>query len=166
MSFALAGPCGPGPGLPCGGPGSWTYAGPVSVDRGHAAATYDLIVVANRLPVDRVVEADGSTSWRRSPGGLVTAVEPVMRELDTLNREMRDAGVWVFAAGLRPPETATVLRASGDDVLLTDGPYVEGKEHVGGFDIIEVPDLDAALHWGRRLARVLAPLAIEVRPFH
>jgi hypothetical protein len=79
---------------------------------------------------------------------------------------MRDAGVWVFAAGLQPPETATVLRASGDDVLLTDGPYVEGKEHVGGFDIIEVPDLDAALHWGRRLARVLAPLAIEVRPFH
>jgi hypothetical protein len=58
-----------------------------------------------------------------------------------------------------------VLRASGDDVLLTDGPYVEGKEHVGGFDIIEAPDLDAALHWGRRLARVLAPLAIEVRPF-
>jgi len=92
-------------------------------------------------------------------------LEPVMRELDTLNREMRDAGVWVFAAGLHPPETATVLRASGDDVLLTDGPYVEGKEHVGGFDIIEVPDLDAALHWGRRLARVLAPLAIEVRPF-
>ena len=92
-------------------------------------------------------------------------LEPVMKNLDALNREMQAAGVWVFANGLHPPETATVLRASGDDVLLTDGPYVEGKEHVGGFDIIEVPDLDAALHWGRRLARVLAPLAIEVRPF-
>ena len=55
--------------------------------------------------------------------------------------------------------------ATGDDVLLTDGPYVEGKEHVGGFDIIEAADLDAALQWGRKLARILAPLPIEVRPF-
>jgi hypothetical protein len=90
---------------------------------------------------------------------------PVMENLAVLNREMQEAGVWVFAAGLHPPETATVLRVSGNDVLLTDGPYVEGKEHVGGFDIIEVPDLDAALEWGRKLARVLAPLPIEVRPF-
>jgi hypothetical protein len=93
-------------------------------------------------------------------------LEPVMKDLNALNQEMRDAGVWVFAAGLRPPETATVLRVSDDDVLFTDGPYVEGKEHVGGFDIIEAPDLDAALEWGRKLARVLAPLPIEVRPFH
>ncbi len=93
-------------------------------------------------------------------------LEPVMKDLDALNQEMRDAGVWVFAAGLLPPETATVLRVAEDDVLLTDGPYVEGKEHVGGFDIIEAPDLDAALEWGRKLARVLAPLPIEVRPFH
>ena len=90
---------------------------------------------------------------------------PVMENLAVLNREMQDAGVWVFAAGLHAPETATVLRVSGNDVLLTDGPYVEGKEHVGGFDIIEAPDLDAALEWGRKLARVLAPLPIEVRPF-
>ena len=93
-------------------------------------------------------------------------MEPVMKALDALTQEMQEAGDWVFAAGLRPPETATVLRASGDDVLFTDGPYVEGKEHVGGFDIIEAPDLDAALEWGRRLARVLSPLPIEVRPFH
>jgi hypothetical protein len=92
-------------------------------------------------------------------------LEPVMQQLAALNREMQEAGVWVFANGLHPPETATVLRASGDDVLLTDGPYVEGKEHVGGFDIIETPDLDAALHWGRKLARILTPLPIEVRPF-
>jgi len=92
-------------------------------------------------------------------------LEPVMQQLDTLNQEMREAGVWVFAAGLRSPETATVLRVAGDDVLLTDGPYVEGKEHVGGFDIIEAADLDAALHWGRKLARILTPLPIEVRPF-
>jgi hypothetical protein len=90
---------------------------------------------------------------------------PIMENAAELQREMREAGVWVFGNGLHPPETATVLHASGDDVLLTDGPYVEGKEHVGGFDIVEAPDLDAALHWGRKLARVLAPLPIEVRPF-
>ncbi|MGY1634867.1 YciI family protein [Geodermatophilus sp. SYSU D01186] len=92
-------------------------------------------------------------------------LEPVMRELAVLNEEMRDAGVWVFAAGLHPPETATVLRREGDEVLMTDGPYVEAKEHVGGFTVIDVPDLDAALEWGRRLARVLVSLPIEVRPF-
>jgi hypothetical protein len=58
-----------------------------------------------------------------------------------------------------------VLRAEGDTVLMTDGPFVEGKEHIGGFTIIEVPDLDAALEWGRRAALTVAPLSVEVRPF-
>jgi hypothetical protein len=92
-------------------------------------------------------------------------LEPIMQNVAELKQDMQEAGVWVFGNGLHPPETATVLRATDDDVLLTDGTYVEGKEHVGGFDIIEAPDLDAALHWGRKLARVLAPLPIEVRPF-
>jgi hypothetical protein len=90
-------------------------------------------------------------------------LEPIMRDLDAVNREMREAGAWVFAGGLHPPETATVLRAEGDDVLLTDGPYVEAKEHVGGFTVVEAPDLDAALDWGRKLARAIT-LPIEVRP--
>jgi hypothetical protein len=93
-------------------------------------------------------------------------LDPVMRRLDALKQEMRDAGVWVFSAGLHAPSTATVLRAKGDDVLMTDGPYVEGKEHLGGFTIIEAPDLDAALDWGRKLALAVALLPIEVRPFH
>ena len=92
-------------------------------------------------------------------------LEPIMRDLDAVNREMREAGAWVFAGGLHPPETATVLRAEGDDVLLTDGPYVEAKEHVGGFTVVEAPDLDAALEWGRKLARAIT-LPIEVRPLH
>ncbi|MGW1344274.1 YciI family protein [Kribbella sp. NPDC002412] len=92
-------------------------------------------------------------------------LEPVMRELGALNEEMQAAGVWVFAAGLHPPETATVLKASGDEVLVTDGPFTEGKEHLGGFTVIEVEDLDAALTWGRRLAKVLKNLSVEVRPF-
>ena len=92
-------------------------------------------------------------------------LEPILRELGALNDEMQAAGVWVFAAGLHPPETATVLKVSGDDVLVTDGPFTEGKEHLGGFTVIQVEDLDAALGWARRLARVLSPLSIEVRPF-
>ena len=88
---------------------------------------------------------------------------PIMEKVQAVADEMRAAGAWVFAAGLYPPDTATVLRPDGDDVLVTDGPYVEGKEHVGGFDVIEAPDLDAALEWGRKLARATT-LPIEVRP--
>ncbi|GAA1664754.1 YciI family protein [Kribbella yunnanensis] len=91
-------------------------------------------------------------------------LEKIMRELQAVNEEMQAAGVWVFAAGLHPPETATVLKASSGDVLVTDGPYIEVKEHLGGFTVIEADDLDAALHWARKVAKVLEPLAIEVRP--
>jgi hypothetical protein len=90
-------------------------------------------------------------------------LEPIMRELQAVNAEMQAAGAWVFAAGLHPPGTATVLRAKGDEVLTTDGPFTEGKEHLGGFTIIQAPDLDAALEWGRKLAKVIT-LPIEVRP--
>ena len=92
-------------------------------------------------------------------------LDPILRDLQALNEEMQAAGVWVFAAGLHPPDTATVLRASGDEVLVTDGPFTEGKEHLGGFTVIRAEDLDAALGWARRLARVLEPLSVEVRPF-
>ena len=91
-------------------------------------------------------------------------LEPIMRELGALQEELRAAGAWVFSGGLHAPGTATVLRAAGDDVLITDGPYTEGKEHLGGFTIIQAPDLDAALEWGRKYARAV-PLPIEVRPF-
>jgi hypothetical protein len=90
---------------------------------------------------------------------------PVMTRINALKQEMKDAGVWVFSAGLCPPSTATVLKAKGGDVLMTDGPYTEGKEHLGGFTIIEAPDLDAALGWGRKLAQAVELLPIEVRPF-
>ena len=87
-----------------------------------------------------------------------------MRDLDTLNRELEAAGAWVFAGGLHPPGTATVVRVRDGEVLITDGPFAEGKEHLGGITIIEALDLDAALEWGRRLARATT-LPIEVRPF-
>jgi hypothetical protein len=93
-------------------------------------------------------------------------LEPIMRELDALNADLRAAGAWVFAGGLHPPSTATVLREKDGEVLMTDGPYLEGKEHIGGFTVVAAPDLDAALDWGRRMAQALSPLAVEVRPFH
>jgi hypothetical protein len=90
---------------------------------------------------------------------------PNMREKGIIREELEAAGSWVFAGGLHPPSTATLLRAKGDDVLITDGPFVEGKEVLGGFTIIKAPDLDAALEWGRRYARTSPGLTVEVRPF-
>jgi hypothetical protein len=90
-------------------------------------------------------------------------LDPIMRDLEVVNQELKAAGAWVFTAGLHPPSTATVVRLRGGDVLMTDGPFAEGKEHIGGFTIIKAPDLDAALDWARKLARA-STLPIEVRP--
>ena len=90
-------------------------------------------------------------------------LEPIMRDLAALNEEMRAAGAWVFTAGLHAASTATTLRVKDGDVLVTDGPFAEGKEHLGGFTVIQAPDLDAALEWGRRMAAIIT-LPIEVRP--
>lgn len=90
---------------------------------------------------------------------------PIMQNVQALDREMQAAGVWVFAGGLHPPSTATVVRARSDEVLLTDGPFAEGKEHIGGIVIIKAPDLDAALAWAEKAARATT-LPIEVRPFY
>lgn len=90
-------------------------------------------------------------------------LEMIMKDVEALNEEMRAAGTWVFACGLFPADTATVVRPAGGEMLTTDGPFAEGKEHMGGFTIIEAPDLDAALGWGRKLARATT-LPIEVRP--
>src|SRR5262245_27727255 len=87
-------------------------------------------------------------------------LEKITRDLDTLNQEMKEAGAWVFAGGLHPASTATVVR----DSLTTDGPYAEGKEHIGGITVIQAADLDDALDWARRLSRATT-LPIEVRPF-
>lgn len=87
----------------------------------------------------------------------------ITEDLEALNREMQAAGAWVFAAGLHPPSTATVVKAQAGELLITDGPFAEAKEHIGGFTIIKAPDLDAALEWGSKLARATT-LPVEVRP--
>jgi hypothetical protein len=87
----------------------------------------------------------------------------IMTDLDAVADEMRTAGAWVFSVGLHPPSTATVVRDSDGETLLTDGPFTEGKEHLGGFTVIRAADLDAALAWGARMSRA-SMLPVEVRP--
>jgi hypothetical protein len=101
------------------------------------------------------------------------ALAAVMRNVKALVEETKAAGVWVFNGGLHPPGTATVVRLQRGETLITDGPFAETKEHIGGFLIIKAPDLDSALEWARKTAlavtlpggQIDASLPIEVRPF-
>ena len=101
------------------------------------------------------------------PVGVVPppeTLEPVMRNLETLNHEIESAGAWVFSGGLHQPEASTVLRPrDGGEPLISDGPYAEAKEFVGGVWVIRTEDLDGALGWGRRVTEVTG-LPVEVRP--
>ncbi len=92
------------------------------------------------------------------------AMQKIYDDVEALNEEIRKAGAWVFAGGLELPDTATVVRADGDETLLTDGPFAESKEHLGGFWVIEAADLDAALAWAGKATRACAG-PVEVRPF-
>ena len=83
--------------------------------------------------------------------------------VSAFNDELTTTGTWVFGAGLHPASSATVLRATGDDVSMTDGPYAETKEQMGGFWVIEAADLDAALAWAGKAA-VACDGPVEVRP--
>lgn len=91
-------------------------------------------------------------------------LERIMQDVNALREEMKAADAWVFSGGLHPPSTATVVKSRDGSTLHTDGPYIEGKEHIGGFTIITATDLDAALEWGSKLAAATT-LPIEVRPF-
>jgi len=86
------------------------------------------------------------------------------KDTDVLNAELQEKGVWVFGGGLHPADTATVVRVTDGEMLTTDGPFAETKEQLGGFWIIEAPDLDAALAWAAKGA-VACRNPIEVRPF-
>jgi len=103
------------------------------------------------------------------PPDVMARMDQIMADVNALVQETKAAGAWVFNGALHAPSTATVVRLAHGDVLTTDGPYAEGKEHIGGFLIVKAPDLDAALAWGRKLAGVLGDgansLPVEVRPF-
>ncbi|MCO6006221.1 YciI family protein [Actinoallomurus purpureus] len=90
-------------------------------------------------------------------------LEKIMNEVEAWRQEVKDAGEWVFTGRLHAPGTATVVRLRDDEMLITDGPFIEGKEHIGGFTIVQVADLDAALDWAEKFIRI-AGLPVEVRP--
>jgi hypothetical protein len=91
-------------------------------------------------------------------------LQRITRDVYAIQKEMQSAGVWVFSGGLHPPGTATVLRQQGGEVVMTDGPFIESKEQIGGITIVRAADLDAALDWARKLTRAIG-VPIEVRPF-
>ena len=91
-------------------------------------------------------------------------LEKVTRDVRAFENDLKASGAWVFAGGLHPAGSATVVRPSEGETLLIDGPFAEGKEHVGGLCIIRAADLDAALAWARKAAKATT-LPIEVRPF-
>src|SRR5919108_709782 len=103
---------------------------------------------------------EGKVRERMTPEEMQRSFQQVIN----LEREMKSAGAWIFSGRLHEPDTATVVRVSDGQVLTTDGPFVESKEHLGGFYIIEAEDLDAAMGWASKVtAATSAP--IEVRPF-
>ena len=91
-------------------------------------------------------------------------MQPVFEAVDAFNKKAQDAGIWVFAGGLMPVETTTTVDNTGAEKVVTDGPFAESKEWLGGFWVIEAPDLDAALKLAAEASRACAG-QVEVRPF-
>ncbi|MDQ4052538.1 MAG: YciI family protein [Actinomycetota bacterium] len=83
---------------------------------------------------------------------------------ERFNEKLRSEGAWVFGGGLMPVDQSTTVDNTGDKPIVTDGPYTESKEYLGGFWIIEAPDLDAALDWAKQGSQACAG-KVEVRPF-
>jgi hypothetical protein len=86
------------------------------------------------------------------------------KQIQVLEQELQAAGAWVFSGRLHEPDTATVVRMAAGEVVTTDGPFVESKEHLGGFYVIQAEDLDAALVWASKVTGAIK-VPIEVRPF-
>jgi len=124
-----------------------------------------------RHPAAPLTRSDPMTQYLLSVHSVDGAPVPSEEEMqaafaavDAFNAEVQAAGAWVFAGGLMPPDTATVVRAQGGDVVTTDGPFAETKEQLGGFWVIEAADLDAALAWAAK-GSVACGNPVEVRPF-
>jgi hypothetical protein len=98
------------------------------------------------------------------PAPAEDEIQTIYADVDRFNEEVKAAGAWVFAGGLHPADTATVVKAKDGDVVTTDGPFAESKEQIGGFWVIEAADLDAALAWAAKGSAACRG-AVEVRPF-
>lgn len=92
------------------------------------------------------------------------AIEQAYEAVNTFNQKLQTEGAWVFAGGLHPPATATVVREQDGDILTTDGPFAETKEQLGGFWVVTAEDLDAALAWAAQATKACGG-PVEVRPF-
>ena len=109
--------------------------------------------------------------WHDEPVEFDPSVPPteemqrMFDQVGVFNADLQAAGAWVFAGGLNPPTTATVVRPTPGEVAVTDGPYAGTAAHMGGFWVIEAPDLDAALDWAKRGAAACEQ-PVEVRAFH
>jgi hypothetical protein len=92
------------------------------------------------------------------------AMQPIFEAVEKFNQKARDAGIWVFAGGLEPIEVATTVDNTGAEPVVTDGPFAESKEWVGGFWVFDLPDLDAALKWATEASKACEG-PVEIRPF-
>lgn len=100
------------------------------------------------------------SALQRSPEEM----QPVFEAVEAFNQDLMDRGAWVFAGGLQPIEAATTVDNTGAEAIVTDGPFAESKEWMGGFWVIEAADLDAALAWASQGSKACAG-KVEVRPF-
>lgn len=92
------------------------------------------------------------------------ALTRIMADVEAINADMIAAGSWVFSGGLHDPSTATVVTDTSGSIVVSDGPFIEAKEQVGGITIVDASDLDAALGWASRMTAAMG-IPIEVRPF-
>jgi hypothetical protein len=111
---------------------------------------------------DRTVQYLLSIYQPDGPAPAPEVLGPIMRDVARVTEEMQAAGAWVFSTGLSPAEQAIVFHRQDGEVLVTDGPFTEAKEHLGGFTMIEAPDLDAARGWASKLAAALG-IPVELR---
>ena len=99
-----------------------------------------------------------------APAPAEADMQQAFEAVAAFNDDLQRAGAWVFAGGLTHPSDATVVKADGGNVLTTDGPYLETKEHLGGFWVVQCADLDAALEWAAKGSTACGNI-VEVRPF-
>jgi hypothetical protein len=125
-------------------------------------------LVAVRISIETLTKEHTVKQYLLSimqPDGSPPAnIGDIMQRVHAVNAELKAAGAWVFNQALTPASSATVVRTRGGDPPMTDGPYVEGKEHIGGIIVVAAKDLDAALEWARKYSTATT-LPIEVRPF-
>jgi len=133
------------------------FVGCMSVrDGSHRREEWDM---SEYLLATYAVEGEASTG-PNTPEEMAT----FMKRVAAVETEMDEANAFVFGGALHGPDASTVLRPAGTDTVMTDGPFVEAKEHIAGFYIINADDLDAALAWARKVVDAIDH-PIEVRPF-